>query len=227
MSHWSPRRILRFGCASVVGFVSLSMPLQALAAGSNTSPTAPVPTTPSQQPVVTSSPQVGLITDATCAQQLTTLGVVAQGTAIGLEIGGLGAEIAAQAAGTGPTEQIAEAAAIGLQVGAQGASAAAWAAQIRASQLPNCEQEFTGTVKVSNNAGVDVSGQSIFRSTVGIIGNLNASQNVTATQVLATQGISAHSGAIWLGDPGGLTYSSGITLGGGALSGAGTGGAPP
>ena len=225
MSHWSPRRILRFGCASVVGFVSLSMPLQALAAGSNTSPTAPVPTTPPQQPVVTSSPQALLITDATCAQQLTTPGVVAQGTAITLELGGLAAEIAAQAAGTGPTEQAAEAAAIGLQVGAQGATAAAWAAQIRASQLPNCEAEFTGTVKVSNNAGVDVSGQSIFRNTVGIIGNLNASQNVTATQVLATQGISAHSGAIWLGDPGGLTYSSGITLGGGALSGAGTGGA--
>jgi hypothetical protein len=175
--------------------------------------------------VVTSSPQVANIGDATCAQQLNTLGVVAQGTAIGLEIGGLGAEIGAQAAGTGPTEQAAEAAALALQVGAQGASAAAWAAQIRASQLPNCEQEFTGTVTVSNNAGVDVSGKSIFRDTVGIIGNLNASGNVTATQVQATQGISAHSGAIWLGDPGGLTYSSGITLGGGALSGAGTGGA--
>src|ERR1041384_1081242 len=116
MSHWSPRRILRFGCASVVGFVSLSMPLQALAAGSNTSPTAPVPTTPPQQPVVTSSPQALLITDATCAQQLTTLGVLARGPATPLGLGGPAGKTAAKAAGTGPTEQAAEAAAIGLQV---------------------------------------------------------------------------------------------------------------
>jgi hypothetical protein len=222
MSHWSPRPISIFGRASVIGLVSLSVPLQAFAAGSNTSGTAPIPTTPT--PVVTSSPQVANIAAATCAQQLDTLGIAAQGVAIGLEIGGLGAEIGAQAAGVGPTQQAAEAAAIGLQVGAQGASAAAWAAQIAAAGLPNCEAEFTGTVKVSNG-GLNVTGQSIFNNTVGIIGNLNASQNVTATQVLATQGISAHGGAIWLGDPGGLTYSSGITLGGGALSGAGTGGA--
>src|SRR4029077_19240387 len=112
------------------------------------------------------------------------------------------------------TQQAAEAAAVGLQLGAQGAAAAAWAAQIRASQLPNCDQQFTGTVTVSNG-GLNVTGQSIFNNTVGIIGNLNASQNVTASQVHATQGISADNGAIWLGDPGGLTYSSGITLGGG------------
>ncbi|MBX9841202.1 MAG: hypothetical protein K2Z80_05270 [Xanthobacteraceae bacterium] len=206
----------------MIGLVSLSVPLQAFAAGSNTSGVAPIPTTPT--PVVTSQPQVGLISDATCAQQLDTLGIVAESVAMGLEIGGLGAEVTAQAAGVGPTQQAAEAAAIGLQIGAQGAAAAALAAQVRQSQLPSCEQEFTGTVKVSNG-GLNVTGQSIFNNTVGIIGNLNASQNVTATQVQATQGIAAHGGAIWLGDPGGLTYSSGITLGGGALSGAGTGGA--
>jgi hypothetical protein len=222
MFHRAPRRISWFGRASVIGLVSLSVPLQAFAAGTNTTTTASTPTTPT--PVVTSTPQVALITDATCAQQLTTLGIVAQGTAIGLEIGGLGAEIVAQAAGVGPTQQAAEAVAIGIQVGAQSASAAAYAAQIRAAQLPNCEAEFTGTVKVSNG-GLNVTGQSIFNNTVGVIGNLNASQNVTASQVHATQGISADGGAIWLGDPNGTTFSSGITLGGGALSGAGTGGA--
>lgn len=222
MFHWPPRRILRFGRASVVGFVTLSVPLQALAAGTNTTTPAATPATPT--PVVTSQPQVANIGDATCAQQLNTLGVVAQGVSTGLEIGGLGAEIAAQAAGVGPTEQAAEAAAIGLQVGAKGASAAAWSAQIAASNLPNCEAQFTGTVTVTNG-GLNVTGQSIFNNTVGVIGNLNASQNVTASQVHATQGISADGGAIWLGDPNGTTFSSGITLGGGALSGAGFGGA--
>jgi hypothetical protein len=38
-------------------------------------------------------------------------------------------------------------------------------------------------------------------------------------------GVSADNGAIWLGDTNGTTYSQGITLGGGALSGAGVGGA--
>src|SRR5262245_8535779 len=118
MSHWSPRRISRFGRASVIGLVSLSVPLQAFAAGSNTSPPAQPPFSNFSQ--VTTSQQTANIAAATCAQQLTTLGVVAQGTAIGLELGGLGAEIGAQAAGIGPTQQAAEAAAIGLQVGAQG-----------------------------------------------------------------------------------------------------------
>lgn len=60
---------------------------------------------------------------------------------------------------------------------------------------------------------------------MGVAADVNAEGNVTASQVLATQGISAVGGGIWIGDPNGTTYSSGITLGGGALSGAGVGGA--
>ncbi len=50
-------------------------------------------------------------------------------------------------------------------------------------------------------------------------GTISADANINAAQ-----GISADNGAITLGDTNGTTFSQGITLGGGALSGAGTGG---
>jgi hypothetical protein len=218
MPYGAPCRILRFGRASLVGILSLIAPLQAFAAGSNTTSTAPTPATPPS--VVTSQPQAALIGDATGSD---TVGIVAQGIAAGTDIAGLGAEIAAQAAGVGPTQQAAEAAALGIQVVSKTASAVAYGAQVQQTMLPSCEQTFTGTVTVTNG-GVNVTGGSIFNGNVGVVGSLNASQNVTASQVHAIQGISADGGAIWLGDPNGTTYSSGITLGGGALSGAGTGG---
>lgn len=227
MPNLAARRLRRVGCVSVATIVAVTTSLQAFAAGSNTT----TPATPSGQPtpVLTTNPQAALIGDATCAQQLNTLGIVAQGVTVGGDIAGLGAEIVAQAAGTGPTEQAAEAASIGIQVGAKTASAVAYAAQIQASNLPSCDQEFTGTVKV-DAGGVNVTGKSIFNTdnsgqpAVAVNGNVAVSGVVTASQVKATQGISADNGAIWLGDPNGVTYSSGITLGGGALSGAGTGG---
>jgi hypothetical protein len=208
--------------ASVVSFIAVSGVLEAVAAGSNTTSPAANPSTPPQ--VVTSQPQAVLIGDATCSQQLNTIGIVSQGVAVGTDIVGLGLEAGAQLAPTGPVQQGLEASSIGVQVVSKTASAVAYGAQIQASNLPSCEQEFTGTVKVSNG-GINVTGSSLFNNNVGIIGSLNASQNVTASQVHATQGISADGGAIWLGDPNGTTYSLGITLGGGALSGAGTGGA--
>src|SRR5690242_16368298 len=221
MPNQAVSRLCALARISAVTGLALSMAAPAFAAGSNTTTPAPTPGTP---PQVTTSQQVALIGDATCAQQLNTLGIVAQGVAIGADIGGLAAEVAAQAAGTGPTEQAAEAAAVGTQVVAVGASAVAYGAQIQASTLPNCEQEFTGTVKV-DAGGVNVSGPSIFNNNVAVVGNVMVSGDVNASHVHATQGISADGGAIWLGDPNGNTFSSGITLGGGALSGAGTGGA--
>lgn len=221
MPNQAASRFCKLARISAVTGWALSTGAPAFAAGSNTTTPAPTPSTPSS---VTTSQQVALIGDATCAQQLNTLGIVAQGVAIGADIGGLAAEVAAQAAGTGPTEQAAEAAAVGTQVVAVGASAVAYGAQIQASTLPSCEQEFTGTVKV-DAGGVNVSGSSIFNNNVAVVGNVMVSGDVTASHVHATQGISADGGAIWLGDPNGNTFSSGITLGGGALSGAGTGGA--
>lgn len=218
----STASLLRYFCrASVVGALAVSTSVQVLAAGTNTTTPATPPTAPN--PVVTSA-QVGIIGDATCAQQLDTIQNVANGIALATDIAGLGAEIAAQAIPP-PGNQIAEGIAIGTQVVSKTATGVAYGAAVRATQLPSCEQEFTGTVTVSGNAGVDVNGKSIFRNDVGIIGNLAVSGNVTASQVHATQGISADGGAIFLGDPNGTTYSSGITLGGGALSGAGFGGA--
>lgn len=89
--------------------------------------------------------------------------------------------------------------------------------------LPNCDANFTGTVKVSGG-GVNVTGASIFNNDVGVAADVNVQGDVNASQVHATQGISAVDGGIWIGDPNGTTYSSGITIGGGALSGAGMGG---
>lgn len=219
MPNLAVSRLCKLGRVSVV--IVLSTSVQALAAGSNTTTPAATPGTPPQ--VTTSQPQAALIGDATCAQQLNTLGIVAQGVAVGTDIAGVSADIVAQAIPP-PGQEIAEAASLGVQLVGKTASAVAYAAQIQASNLPSCEQEFTGTVKV-DAGGVNVTGASIFNNDVGVVGNVNVSRNVTASQVHATQGISADGGAIWLGDPNGTTYSSGITLGGGALSGAGTGGA--
>jgi len=92
------------------------------------------------------------------------------------------------------------------------------------STLPDCNTEFTGTVQVSGG-GVNVTGDSIFNNDVGVAANVNVEGDVNASQFHATQGISAVGGGIWIGDPTGTTFSSGITIGGGAVSGAGFGGA--
>ena len=163
-----------------------------------------------------------LIGDASCAQQLDQIGIIAGGVGLGTELGGTIAEAAAQAIPP-PGEEVAEAAGLVTQVAGLTAQTVAYAAQVQATTLPSCEQTFTGTVTV-NAGGVNVTGGSIFNGNVGVAGNVNVSGNVTASQVHATQGISADGGKIFLGDPNSVTYSDGITLGGGALSGAGFGG---
>jgi hypothetical protein len=192
--------------AVLLGATSLMIADPAFAQGSNTSTPAPTPPTP---PSVTTSAQVINPFDATCSQQLTTIGIVA-------EAGGLAAEVAAQLAASGPPQQAAEGIALGLQAVALGN-------QILGTTLPSCEQAFTGTVSVSAG-GVNVTGGSLFTGNVGVAGDVAVSGNVTASQFHATQGISAMGGRISLGDPNGVTFSDGITLGGGALSGAGFGG---
>lgn len=221
MSYLLAARPCRLARVLLIGGVVASGATDGFAAGSNTTSPAPTPATPSQ--VVTSQPQAAVITDATCAQQLDTIGIVAEGVGLGTELGGTIAEAAAQAIPP-PGEEVAEAAGLGTQIVGLTAQTVAYANMVQATMLPSCEQTFTGTVTV-NAGGVNVSGASIFNANVGVKGDVNVSGNVNASQVHATQGISADGGAIWLGDPNGVTYSSGITLGGGALSGAGTGGA--
>ncbi len=87
---------------------------------------------------------------------------------------------------TGPNRTGLEALGYWGSVVSKTASAVAYGAQVQASTLPSCEQAFTGTVTVTNG-GINVTGTSLFNSNVGIIGSLNASQNVTASQVHATQ----------------------------------------
>lgn len=219
-----PTRSVYLGRLTVASLFAICTTLPALAAGSNTTNPAPSPgnagTFPSVNPGQT---QVALASQATCAQQLTTIGLVLQGAGVATELGGTIAEGVAQAIPP-PGEEVAEAAALATQAAGVGVQSGALANQIIASGLPNCDQEFTGTVKV-DAGGVNVTGNSLFTGNVGVNGNVNVSGNVTASQVKASQGISADGGAIVLGDPNLVTYSSGITLGGGALSGAGFGGA--
>jgi len=91
-------------------------------------------------------------------------------------------------------------------------------------QLPLCDTTFTGTVTVTGG-GVNATGNSFFTGSIGIDGNVVTNGSITSNQLHTAQGISAHGGNIWLGDPNGVDFSEGITLGGGALSGAGVGGA--
>ena len=221
MPKWVPSRFGGLGRVTFVSAASLCAAVPALAAGSNTTNPAPIPATPAQ--VVTSQPQKVIPFSGGCNQQYDTIGIVAEAGGLATDIAGTAAEAVAQAIPP-PGEEVAEAAALGTQVAGLGVQAAALANSIYANTLPSCEQEFTGTVTV-DAGGVNITGQSIFNNTVGVDGNVNVSGNVNASQVHATQGISADGGAIWLGDPNGVTYSSGITLGGGALSGAGFGGA--
>lgn len=90
--------------------------------------------------------------------------------------------------------------------------------------LPNCDQTFAGTVKV-NQGGVNVTGASLFQNHVAVAASVTVEGALAASTIKTSQGISADGGKIWLGDTNGKTYSNGITLGGGALSGAGYGGA--
>jgi len=103
-------------------------------------------------------------------------------------------------------------------------SIAATVYSIDASLLPSCDTKFMGTVKVEAG-GSNITGNSIYNDNLGVVRDLSVGGFVSANQINAAQGISAMGGAITIGDPNGTTYSSGITIGGGAISGAGTSGA--
>lgn len=146
----------------------------------------------------------------------------AVGIATGVQAVATGAKIAALAAEA--VGVVSTVTGVGSQIAAQVFSHDSQDLAVYVATLPNCEAEFTGTVTVSGG-GLNVTGASIFNDDVGVAADVNAEGDVNASQVHATQGISAVGGGIWIGDPNGTTYSSGITIGGGAVSGAGAGGA--
>ena len=158
----------------------------------------------------------GVATTATgVAMGVASATTAVQAAATGLKVLALGAETAGV---------LSTVAGVGSQIGAQIHTQNAQNLIVYVASLPNCDSEFTGTVNVSGG-GVNVTGDSIFNDDVGVAADVNVEGDVTASQVHATQGISAVGGGIWIGDPNGTTFSSGITIGGGALSGAGVGGA--
>ena len=178
-------------------------------------------TVPTPTPVSTSNPQVAANQGATCSGQLTNYinntsiaALVAQSAGVTAAVAGFGAQAAALAleatAATGIVTDvlIPGIAADGVGVAASGAGLAtqlgglvtqgvALGAQIEASGLPSCDQEFTGTVTV-DAGGVNVTGDSIFNNNLGVAGNL-----VTA-------------GTVTVGGP-----SPGITIGAGQITGLG------
>ena len=178
--------------------------------------------TPSQADYVqqvTSNRQVSLLAQARCSGQMNNTVKALNITGFSGQAAGLiGDEIAAY----DPTG-IALNISFVIQAGGLANSIAAYVLDTQRSSLPSCEQDFLGSVQVLDG-GASITGDSIFNNNLGVAQNLLVGGDVSGSHVAATLGISADGGAIRLGDANGSTYSSGITLGGGALSGAGTSG---
>ncbi len=208
----------------LIAVLSLATLAPAWSAGSNTSTPIPAPTAPT--PVTPSNAQTSNVSSATCGQQLSN--AINDANSAGLALAAAGA--AAQAASGLPPAVIAGAILTESAIAAQTAALVYTTAQTSVADsthptvgLPNCDATFAGTVTVTAG-GVNVSGDSIFKNNVAVAGSLSVSGSLATSQLQTSQGISAFGGAITIGDPNLTTYSSGITLGGGALSGAGTGG---
>jgi trimeric autotransporter adhesin len=94
--------------------------------------------------------------------------------------------------------------------------------------LPNCGTTYNGTVVSTvpeGEAGLVLKESDLFvGGDATIEGDVEIKGDITATHVVATKGIAAHNGGIILGNPDMETYQEGITIGGGAISGAGIGG---
>ena len=217
------------------------------ATGTNTAVPAVAPVAPAAVTPSTTQRVAG----AGCAQQYTNVmnglaiaGVTTQGAALGASIVAetavsaslyAAAVAAATQVGVANPSMAVPFTAAGLATTAKVVSYVAQAAglassiaattyAITASGLPSCDQEFMGTIKVTAG-GSNITGNSIYNNDLGIAGVLKVGGVVSANMLNTAQGISAMGGAITIGDPNGTTYSDGITIGGGAISGAGTSGA--
>ena len=209
--------------AAVFTVLSLAAASPALAQGANNSNPAPPPATPGS--VNPGNTQV--TAGATCNQQFNNHGVALAQTSQDFAIAGAAADgLGLAAEGVASVIPLSGSAASAIGIAAQGAALVTTSLGLANEQLsidltdtinnlPFCDQAFTGTISVSNG-GANITGDSIFNSDLGVVGDVDVGGAVDASQVRATQGISAHGGDIWLGDPNGTSYSDGITLGGGA-----------
>ena len=157
---------------------------------------------------------------AECTQQLDLFNFVTGALGLATQAGGLVAE----AAGAIEPSGVAEAIAIGIQGGGLASSAAAFGAGATAyfRGIPDCNGSFLGGAEFIDG-GIRVDGQSQFDADVGVNGRLTAN-SISSNSLTTTQGIAAYNGAITLGDRGLNSYYNGITIGGGEIAGAGTGG---
>ena len=226
-----PTRLLK--SAGLVFGLIIAMASPALAQGANGTVSAATPSTPTA--VNPSANQVTGLGNAACVQQYNDYGIsleqtsqnvaiaqtAADSVGLALEVAGLASSFVSSAGAVpGVTAQ-------GVALGLGIADLFNQQTQINLANeqngLPYCEQGFAGTISVSAG-GSNITGDSIYNNNLGVAQNANVGGNVTASQVHTTQGISTNGGGIIIGDPNFTTFSSGITLGGGALSGAGYGG---
>ncbi|MCP4071978.1 MAG: hypothetical protein GY742_09605, partial [Hyphomicrobiales bacterium] len=128
-------------------------------------------------------------------------GIIAQGVALAASEVQLGLEAAAL---------VAMAVGVDLQIDANEAT------QVQ-NNLPNCNSTFTGTVTV-DAGGIDVTGNSQITGDLGINGDF------IAARAEFVQGLSVFDGQLTLGNADLDSFFAGITIGGGAFAGAGTGG---
>ena len=228
----APRSSKGLRYTGLIAGLFFSMASPAFAQGANGTVAAATPSTPTT--VNPGNTQVTGLGNATCVQQYNDYGIgleqTSQDVAIAqttLDAAGLAAEAIGEA---DPLTGAGAAAGIAIQVSGLVLGVADLInqqTQINLANeqngLPYCDQAFTGTISVSAG-GSNITGNSIYNNNLGVAQNVNVGGNVTASQVHTTQGISTNGGGIIIGDRNLTTFSSGITLGGGALSGAGYGG---
>ncbi len=101
---------------------------------------------------------------------------------------------------------------------------------VAAAGLPNCNQTYNGTITSTVPSGqpglVIQNGSAYIGGDTSVAGNLGVGGDITASKLKATQGISAYGDQITIGNADLETFQEGITIGGGAFAGAGTGGTP-
>lgn len=108
-------------------------------------------------------------------------------------------------------------------------------ASVTGDSIFNNNLDVTGVLGVAGGAnvangvtvssgGINVTGNSTFNNNLAVTGNMTVGGTLGANSLNTTQGISAYAGAMWIGNTNGSSFQPGISIGGGALAGVGTGG---
>ena len=206
-------------------FMIIATAVAAEAAGSNTTqpPAQPTPPPLSPQTYPTNFPSTSNVGSAVCSSQLNDLNTGLQASSIATSIaantiGSIGSSAAATALLSeiilaNPSPAVGEylnAAAFITNLASDSLAAAALGISVTQNNLPFCDGQFMGTISSVVNpltglyGGANISGNSIFNDSLGIVGNLYTGGNISAAQLFMSQGISALGGGIFIGDPNGV-----------------------